>query len=312
MKITIFQKNEIPCFNADESHVALLKSAFPEAEVLLTWTEPEFLAQLPDTDIAFTWYWKQAWFDLAAKLRFVSTPAAGRDFFQVVPPASVKIHHGAYHGEFMSETLLGMMLAYNRGILDAHRRQIKGELWPRLSIAQPLSIRRSHAVVLGVGNVAQWCISALKAFDVRITGLCRHPEAARLPSCCDADDRIVSIGELDSVLPCADHLILILPNDTGTDCILNRRTISLLPSHAVVYNIGRGNAVDEEALDEALRAGAIRGACLDVFKDEPLPEASPLARDGENLLRLPHSSAFDLQYMQRAFEEAIVWLKEEL
>ena len=312
MKITVFQENAVPCFMANESHISFLKAEFPAAEIVFCRSEADFLHHLPDTEIAFTWYWKQEWFGVGEKLRFISTPAAGHDFFQVAAPERVKIHHGGYHGEFMSETLLGMMLSFNRGILDAHRRQIAGELWPRVTIAQPRSIRGSHAVLLGVGNVAQWCIKALKAFEVRITGVCRRPERATLPLCCGAEDRIVGVELLEQILPSADHLVLILPNDTGTDCMLDRNKISLLPPHCVVYNIGRGNAIDEHALREALDRGAVRGACLDVFQREPLTEESPLSTDKENLLRLPHSSAFDDKYMLRAFEEAVAWLKEEL
>lgn len=312
MKITVFQENDISCFAADKTHIEFLQKEFPDAQVVHCRSEAEFLEQLPDTLIAFSWYWRQEWFDRAPELRYISTPAAGHDFFQVTAPASVEIHHGAYHGEFMSETLLGMMLAFERGILDSHRRQLNGELWPRLEIALPRSIRGTHAVFLGVGNVAQWCIKALKAFDVRITGVCRRPERARLPDCCGRDDRLVAVSALESVLPEADHLILVLPNDTGTDCMLDAARLSLLPRHAVIYNIGRGNAVDEAALQKALQDKTIRGACLDVFASEPLTKASPLAEDHEALLRLPHASAFESRYMLRAFEEAVAWLKERL
>ena len=309
MTILLFQESDIACFAAKERHAARLRAAFPTAQVKFVPDEATFLAELPQAEVALTWYWRQAWFAQAPKLRFIATPAAGHDFFQVTPPETVEIHHGAYHGEFMAESLLGMMLAFERGILESQRRQMRGELWPRTEIALPRSIRGTHAVFIGIGNVAQWCVAALKPFGVRITGVCRHPEAARLPSVCTAEDRVVGMDELEAVLPTADHVILVLPNDTGTDRLLDARRFALLPRHAVVYNIGRGNAIDEGALAAALRARALRGACLDVFAEEPLTAASPLAENLPGLLRLAHITAFDEQYIDRATDEAIAWLK---
>ena len=113
---------------------------------------------------------------------------------------------------------------------------------------------------------------------------------------------------LDRALPQADHLILVLPSDTGTDNLIDARRLALLPARAVVYNVGRGNCLDERALARALKAGALRGACLDVFKEEPLTRASPLAGDLPGLVRLPHSSAFDDSYMDLFVDEVIGFL----
>jgi (S)-sulfolactate dehydrogenase len=76
----------------------------------------------------------------------------------------------------------------------------------------------------------------------------------------------------------------------------------------VVYNVGRGNCIDEAALAKALETGALRGACLDVFAQEPLPSDSPLARDLPGLVRVPHASAFTEDYIDRFLDEVIAWL----
>jgi D-3-phosphoglycerate dehydrogenase len=68
----------------------------------------------------------------------------------------------------------------------------------------------------------------------------------------------------------------------------------------VIYNFGRGNLIDEEALAEALAAGRLAGAVLDVFKAEPLPENSPL-RKAPNCWLYPHASAFAPDYLDLYF-----------
>lgn len=310
--LVVFQENTIPYFAVAERHIRRLRDELPGFEVCWCRTEEAFLHALPKAAAACTWRWEEAWYGIAPNLKKIATPAAGHDFFPPDKPPQVQIHHGSYHGEFMSETLLGMMLAFNRGILPSHRFQLEGDLWPRYRLPDVRSIRHTHAVFIGIGHVAAYAAAVLKPFGIRVTAFCRHPERAVRPACFDADDSILSMEGLDGVLPEADHLVLILPGDTGTDRLLDARRIALLPEHAVVYNIGRGNSIDEAALADALDSGAIRGACLDVFAREPLEAASPLAKDRPNLLRLPHASAFDPAYMDRFLDEAIPWLKEDL
>ncbi|MBP5510960.1 MAG: D-2-hydroxyacid dehydrogenase [Kiritimatiellae bacterium] len=312
MRLVVFQENTIPCFAIEERHIRRLRDQLPGFEVCWCRTEESFHQSLPKAVAAFTWRWEEAWYDTAPNLRKIATPAAGHDFFPPVKPPQVQIHHGSYHGEFMSETLLGMMLAFNRGILPAYRLQLAGDLWPRTRLPDVRSIRNTHAVFLGIGHVAAFVAAVLKPFGIRITAFCRHPVRAARPACFDAGDRILSMDALDAVLPETDHLVLILPGDTETDRLLDARRIALLPKHAVIYNIGRGNCIDEAALAAALDSGAIRGACLDVFAEEPLTDASLLAQDRTNLLRLPHASAFDPAYMDRFLDEAIPWLQEGL
>ena len=75
---------------------------------------------------------------------------------------------------------------------------------------------------------------------------------------------------------------------------------------AVIVNVGRGNAIDEAALADALRMRRIAAAFLDVFKKEPLAQESPLAADIPGLFRYPHGSAFSPEYLKLFFRELAV------
>ena len=80
-----------------------------------------------------------------------------------------------------------------------------------------------------------------------------------------------------------------LPGTRDTAHILSRRRIGLLPQDSYVVNVGRGSAIDQEALMEALNEGRLAGAALDVCVPEPLPKEHPLWST-KNLLLTPHIS----------------------
>ncbi|MBR6739337.1 MAG: D-2-hydroxyacid dehydrogenase, partial [Oscillospiraceae bacterium] len=102
-----------------------------------------------------------------------------------------------------------------------------------------------------------------------------------------AFDEIRTIDELNDILPETDLLVMALPSTPATVGILSRERIALLPKGALVINVGRGTAVDQDALIEALNSEAIGGAALDVVVPEPLPADHPL-RAAKNILLTPH------------------------
>jgi D-2-hydroxyacid dehydrogenase (NADP+) len=231
-----------------------------------------------------TWSFKPEWFDRAKKLRLLATPAAGRELVPVEGPKGVKIHFGGFHGAAMAESVLAMMLAWCRGVVAAERLG----RWPKIALSERCyRLAGTRAVILGYGRIGRTIGDRLSALGVEVTGI-----------------RRANIGELKPAAKKADWLICVLPGDTGTTDIVDAKLLKLLPKRCVVVNVGRGNAIDEEALAKALASGKIAGALLDVWKKEPLDESSPLGRDGvPNLVRMPHAAAFHMEYVADAFRE---------
>ncbi len=289
--LTWLVSKDVAAFTFGERHAAQLQTALG-AHVLIAGNEAEFRAALPGANIALTWQFRQDWFALAPQLCWIATPAAGKDYLAgLQPPAGVRITYGHFHGEFMAETVLGMMLAETRGIADSLR--LPGP-WPRREIADRMtSLRGSHVVILGFGNIGQWIALLLQPFGVKLTGIRRRAGKGTLP-----------VGELDRVLPQTDHLVVILPAEDDSRNLLDARRLSLLPRHAVIYNIGRGHCIDESALAEALNKEGLRAAYLDVFQQEPLPADSPL-RTARNAVLMPHISAVAPLYLDRFVAEII-------
>jgi phosphoglycerate dehydrogenase-like enzyme len=118
---------------------------------------------------------------------------------------------------------------------------------------------------------------------MRVVALRRQPSAAGD----DLADEIVGPERLHELLARADYVVIATPLTAETRHLIGREALAAMPPHAVVINVGRGPVVDEAALIEALEQQRIRGAALDVFEQEPLPDGHPLYRL-DNVLLSPH------------------------
>ena len=278
----------ISSFRLDARSLAVYKK-LAKGRVVAVRSERAFLKALPEATHAVCWEFKKEWFALAKSLRILATPAAGRELLPSdaeMPPGIVRVN-GAFHGQIMSETVIACIFAHARGLYLAHEWQKDGVLWPRSALS-PLCRRVSgtRAVILGHGKIGRVIGAKLEALGVSVVGITRR-----------------NVSELKNACRAADWLIMALPSDTGTDDIVDASVLRSLPRRAVLINVGRGNAVDEKALACALRSRRIAAAFLDVFKNEPLTSASPMAEDIPGLHRLPHASAFAPDYLELFFRE---------
>jgi D-3-phosphoglycerate dehydrogenase len=116
---------------------------------------------------------------------------------------------------------------------------------------------------------------------------------------------------LDELLGQADVVSLHLPLADGTRHLLDRTRLARMKPGAVLVNVARGELVDDAALLEALAAGRLGGAALDVFTTEPLPADSPLRRT-ERLLVTPHLAASTPEAQDRAAVEICEVVRDAL
>lgn len=279
-------------FRLNRRSLELYRSLAGNDEVKAVKSEKAFLKELPKATTVVTWQFKKEWFSLAAKLRVLATPAAGRELIPGdadMPKGVVKLH-GSFHGQIMSETVIACVFAHARGLFAAKKFQDENVLWPRAEMSPFCSrVAGTCAVILGYGKIGRATGEKLESLGVNVVGVTRK-----------------NIDDLPKYLKSADWLIVALPSDTGTDDIIDAKMLAKLPRHAVIINVGRGNCVNEEALAESLSKRKIAAAFLDVFKDEPLSEKSPLSCDIPGLFRMPHVSAFAPEYIPLFFEEMSV------
>lgn len=288
---------EIDCWTFSARHEEILARELGRAiEIVQCSSEEEFLAALQRAHLAVVWRFEREWLDRAPRLEWIVTPAAGRERIRVQEGPRLAIDHGSFHGELMAETVLAFLLGHVRGVFASMQEAARGELWPRAAVGRTMrALRSSRVTILGFGAIGRWIGQLLVPFDCAITGVKRRPSAP--PGWFrPVRDRIVTVSDLDSVLPGTDFLVVVLPGDPASHHLMDARRLALLPPHAALVSIGRGHAIDEAALARALDRGALAAAYLDVFETEPLPPDSPLRRRSD-VIWMPHASAIAPNYL---------------
>lgn len=127
-----------------------------------------------------------------------------------------------------------------------------------------------NVTIVGAGGIAAEIIRLLEPWRCTITVVRRGADP--MPGA----TRTVQAADLDSVLPTTDALILAAASTDSTRHLIDARRLALMPRDSVLVNIARGPLVDTDALTEALAAGSLLGAGLDVTDPEPLPDDHPL------------------------------------
>jgi phosphoglycerate dehydrogenase-like enzyme len=224
---------------------------------------------------------------VAPGLRWVQASMAGagevarkaglQDTDVVVTTAS-----GVYSGP-LAEFAMMALLQHVKD-LDRLRRDKAEKRWRE---AHTDTLYGKTLCVVGMGNIGRAVAARAKPFGMRVVGVkrtVREDDAAW-----DHADELYPTHNLRSALGEADYVIVTLPGTPETHQLLNAEAISAIKRGAYFVNVGRGKVTDESALIETLKDGHLSGAALDVFKEEPLPEESPLW-ELPNVIVSPHST----------------------
>ena len=203
------------------------------------------------------------------------------------------------HGRALGEFAIFAMIYFNRDLPEILADQ-RLHQWARRS---GRLVAGQEVVIVGLGSIGREVATLARALGARTTGVVRSLDGRTAAS--SGVDRLLEVVELESALPEADFLVLAMPHTDETEGLISGARLSLLPPSAVLVNLARGTVVDEDALTAALRDGRLRGAALDVFREEPLPPGSPLW-DLANVLVTPHSMstvAGENQLLAQLFSE---------
>jgi phosphoglycerate dehydrogenase-like enzyme len=237
--------------------------------------------ELPRAQIIIGWPAK-ADLERATELRWLQLPSAGADGYAGKMPGGVILTSArGVFGVPIAEHVLAMMFALAirlpEMVLDQaqkrwHRPQGKRELLG------------ATCMVIGLGDIGSEVAKRARALGMHVIGVKRTVSA--MPAFVD---ELATLGALDGLLARADHVVLALPGTTHTRHVISRQRIALMKPGACIYNVGRGSAIDQQAMVEALSSGRLGGAGLDVFDPEPLPADSPLWAM-PNVIVTPHFS----------------------
>jgi phosphoglycerate dehydrogenase-like enzyme len=199
----------------------------------------------------------------------------------VASPAPLTNARGAF-SRSLAEFVIAGALFFDKKIRDMRRQQQEGR-WVNMDVDE------LHGKTMGIvsyGNIGEHCAELARAFGMKVLATRRRPELS-------ADDKRVDkvYGQdgLKEMISLSDFVVVCSPITPETRGMIGAAEIAAMKPSAVFMNVGRGAVVDEPALIAALREQRIRGAALDVFATEPLPDGHEFYRL-DNVLLSPHSA----------------------
>ncbi|NET59097.1 MAG: glyoxylate/hydroxypyruvate reductase A [Symploca sp. SIO2E6] len=260
--------------------MAELKQGMPNVD-LRVWPEcgnPE------DIDVALAWKPPLGILPKLPNLQLIISLGAGVEHILRDPdlPSQIPIARMVYPGQIsqMVEYVTLAVLLFQRGFLDYQQLQ-KLRRWEYL----PVPDTQSFTVgILGLGVMGSTVAKRLRAIGFPVRGWSRTPKAIVGIDCFHGSE------QLELFLSKCRVLVCLLPLTPATEGILNLDTFSNLPQGGYLINVARGKHLVEADLLTALDSGQIRGACLDTFGTEPLPETHPFWPH-PHIIVTPHISA---------------------
>ena len=286
----------IPHPDVLESWASDLRAEFDGLEVVIAVNDEEILEQLGDADAAYG-VLPEGWH--APRLRWLQAPMANPPLGYFTPELAahsvvVTNMRGVYN-DHIATHVMAFLLAFARGLPHYTRHQREREY--RRGVAPVLHLADSTVLFIGAGGVAHQAARYLQPWQPRIVAVDARPETTSG----GAIDAVFAADDLEAQLPLADVVVMTVPHTPDSEAMLGRRQFELMKPSAVFINIGRGMTVVLDDLVDALEAGQLAGAGLDVFDQEPLPPDHRIWAQ-PNVLVTPHVAMVGPDVDQRRFE----------
>jgi phosphoglycerate dehydrogenase-like enzyme len=194
----------------------------------------------------------------------------------------------------LAEWSIGAMLYFAYNMRRMIRQQQAG-VWEAFTTEE---IRGKTLGIVGFGGIGSTTAALARPFGMRIVALRRRPELFEQDQLVDQS---FAPEQINHLMASSDYVLLAAPLTEQTRGMIGAPQIAAMKPTGVLINVGRGAVVDEPALVQALEAGKIRGAALDVFAVEPLPSGHPFYRL-ENVLLSPHTADHVQDFIHLAVE----------
>ena len=287
----------------DDRYLDRLRREVPEARIRVCTTPEALRAALGDADALIGGASITAEEVAAApRLRWVQATIAGVEGF-LIPALRerpiVLTNFSGIAAPSIAEHVLALMLAFARGLPPLLRRQDRREWGDNHADAPPtFELAGQTLGIVGLGDIGEELARRAHALGMHVQATDRDAGNGDAPAYIEA---LRPSERLPDLLAAADHVALCLPLTPATEHLIGRDELARMGPSAYLYNVGRGEIVDQEALVAALRDGTIAGAGLDVATPEPLPADSPLWAL-PNVLITGHTAGRTPLYWERGIE----------
>jgi len=233
---------------------------------------------------------------LSKRMKFIQSGFAGMDapiLQAILKEKDIQIANASsVYAIPIAHYVFSQILRWNKRI-DQHIEFQQSKNWS--PVAGDGELTHKTLVILGYGGIGRQVAKLGKAFGMRVTGIKRNPVDDEYA------DEVLGLEHFEELLPLTDYLVLALPDGAQTRDIINANILKKLNNSAMLINVGRGSAINEQDLADALNDEQISAAALDTTKNEPLENSSSLWT-ARNCFISAHDSAHSLLSLQRAFE----------
>ena len=235
--------------------------------------------------------------DAARQLKVIAKHGVGTDNIDI-PAATERgiavCNTPEANSEGVASLAFTLMLALSRRLLEADAFVRAGEPWSRKEDLMGQELVGKSLSIVGTGRIGRRLAQLCQvAFDMKVYAY--DPFVSKEAM---AASGITKVDKVDDLMPVADYVSIHTPLTPETRGIVGAKQFDLMKRTAYLINSSRGPVVDEAALIEALRAGKIAGAGLDVFEKEPPENDNPLL-SMQNVILLPHMGGATVQSMER-------------
>ncbi len=271
-----------------------LSAARPDLELVVHDEPDQLIAAMGDIEVLYAFRAPRDHWAAATKLRMLQVGAAGVDSILPAPdlPDAVHVCNAPnIHRPQMQEFVLAMLLGLSRDIPGMVRRQDQRE-W---RLFAPVVLHGKRLVVVGAGAIGTDIAELARGIGMRVDGVNRSGRPV------DGFDTVVPIDRAGEVLDGADAVVVVVPLTEETKGLIGAAEIGRLRRGALLVDVSRGGIVSLDAVADALEAGQLRAAAIDVFETEPLPDDSRWW-NVPGLLVTPHVAGFTVDFVARATE----------
>jgi D-3-phosphoglycerate dehydrogenase len=263
-----------------ELNVVVLEKRLSEAELIPLVADVEAMVVRSETKVT------RKVIEAAPRLRVVGRAGVGVDNVDVEAATQrgvVVMNTPGGNTISTAELSFSMLMALARKIPQAHASMKAGE-WNRKAFSGT-ELHGKTLGILGMGRIGGEVARRAIAFGMRVLAYDPYLTLSRARSL-----QVELVETLDAVFASADFITVHMPLSDETKNMICSASIAKMKSSVRIVNCARGGIVNESELLEALNAGRIAGAALDVYESEPLPKDSPL-RQQPNLIMTPHLGA---------------------
>jgi len=202
-------------------------------------------------------------------------------------------------GQFSSSLAEYAMMACSYFAKDLPRllKQKQNKNWEKYDVEE---LRGKTMGIVGYGDIGRAVCKLAHVYGMNIVALRRNPKLSANDEYCNVvygTDK----ASLNKLMSESDYIVCSAPSTVETRGMVNADAFAAVKEDAVFINLGRGPVVDEDAMVEALKDGKLKGAALDVFKEEPLPKNNELW-ELDNVLLSPHNMDQTNTFMHEATE----------